>query len=75
MRAVTFDDDSLFLETPSGRKVVPCRSLKMDWPTPERVTINGVPYVRISFSAITDEQRGRMTHVMRGALYEPVLNS
>jgi hypothetical protein len=72
---MTFDDDSLFLQTPLGRRIVTCRYLGMDWPPPERVVIGEVCYLRESFSAITDEQRENMTHVMRGALYNPELNS
>lgn len=71
---MTFDDDSLFLETPSGRKVIRCKSLGLDWPPPEQVFINDVPYLRIRLSSITDEQRADMTHVLRGALYEPKFN-
>jgi hypothetical protein len=29
-----------------------------------------VPYLRVSLSTITDEQRDALTHVFRGALYK-----
>jgi len=72
---MTFDDDSLFLETRAGRIVVPCAKLGLSWPPPEQVVVNEVPYRRVSLSAITDEQREGMTNVFRGALYEPALNA
>lgn len=72
---MTFADDFLQLETPSGVRRVPLSQLGMDWPPPELVIINEVRYERDSFSSITDEQREQMTHVCRGARYVPVLNS
>jgi hypothetical protein len=71
--AMTFDDDSLFLETPAGRRIIRCKSIGLDWPPPERIHINEVAYDMVSLSSITDEQRESMTHVLRGALYEPNL--
>lgn len=41
------------------------------WPPPERVEWADVPFVRTSYSQITDEEIAKMTHVARGAVYEP----
>ncbi len=71
---MTFDDDYLCIETPVRRVNVSCQSLGIEWPPPERIEFNDAPYTRVSYSAITDEQRQGMTHVCRGALYQPVLH-
>lgn len=72
---MTFADDHLHLDTPSGVHLVPCQSLGLEWPPPERVNINGVTYERQTLSSITDEQREGMTNVCRGALYTPRLDA
>ena len=68
---MTFDDDSLSLMLEGGRKIVPLKQLGLDWPPPERINVLGFDFVRSRLSAITDEQRQGMTHVLRGAEYYP----
>jgi len=69
----TFADDFVKLNFVSGARTIPCSALGLEWPPPERIsTLNGVeidPMVRTTMSAITDEQRERMTNVARGANY------
>lgn len=68
---MTFDDDFLQLEFDGGTKRVSCRSLGIDWPPPERINVMGFEMVRESFSQITDEQREKMTMIIRGTRYVP----
>lgn len=70
--AVTFDDDFLRI----GMVTATLKSLGITWPPPLFIEINNhgeLPNLlvkRMSMSEITDEQRSRMTHVARGAMYE-----
>ena len=79
----TFNDDYIQLELPDGRRRLFCSHVGLTWPPPEKLWVDdfGVRIAnddddpagvleRKSFSMITDEQRSRMTHVARGALYE-----
>jgi hypothetical protein len=68
---MTYDDDFLQLEFAGGTRRVACRTLGVDWPPPERITVMGFEMVRDSFSQITDEQRAGLTMLMRGARYIP----
>lgn len=72
---MTYDDDHLHLVTPDGVRRFPCKANGIDWPPPEEFRFGSVLYARKSYSSITDEQRADMTHVCRGALYEPRLDS
>lgn len=71
--AVTFDDDFLRI----GMVTATLKSLGITWPPPPFIEINNngeLPNLllkRVSCSEITDEQRAKMKHVARGALYEP----
>jgi hypothetical protein len=73
---VTFDDDyiQLNLGPIKGPMRVPLKQLGLSWPPPEFIAITGGPFStptfkRLRYSAITDQQRQRMTHVCRGAEY------
>jgi hypothetical protein len=68
---MTFDDDTIFIQFPGGqRREAKCLRNGIDWPPPEHFVFNGFLLKRISMSALTDEDRAGMTHVLRGALYE-----
>lgn len=70
---MTFDDD--FMRC--GLMDAPLKQLGLEWPPPAFLHIRNhgeLPDLylrRVSYSEITDEQRARMTHVCRGAQYEP----
>ncbi len=68
---MTYPDDYCCIETDKGRANVTCENLGIPWPPPEQLNINSTIYQRVSLSSITDEQRGKMSHVCRGALYQP----
>lgn len=79
----TFDDDSMRLHMGISSPLVPIKKFGFEWPPPERIYMaeHGVlrealpededsyVMVRVRYSAITDEQRAKMTHVFRGAEY------
>lgn len=69
---MTFDDDFIRLVCPDGTLNVLCKAFQLDWPPPELVSYDGVIYERQRMSALTDEQRESLTHVIRGAEYLPV---
>ena len=69
---MTFDDDMLRLNFDGGSKMISLAKLGLEWPPPETIDVLGFTMHRISYSAITDEQREGMTHVFRGAEYEPL---
>lgn len=69
-----FDDDFIkFEEGPlHGRMMILSKQSRANqaWPPPAIIVHQGeFTYERVSMSEITDEQRERMTHVARGALY------
>lgn len=67
---MTFDDDFVRLNFSGGRHMnVLLKKLDLEWPPPERLHLNAIEFKRIGLSSITDEQRGEMTHVCRGAEY------
>lgn len=73
---MTFDDDLLILQMPSGPHRVRCTQLGIQWPPPTTLRLRGfeAPFSDIDFrllrmSAITDDQRASMTHVCRAAEY------
>lgn len=74
---MTYDDDHLVIDDGAGTILrATCKELGLEWPPPQFVGFNdpdtGAPLLllrRVSFSLLTDEQRGGMTHVMRGAAY------
>lgn len=71
---MTFDDDCIRLYLTVATPVIPLKHLGLEWPPPERITELGGkpldPMIRTSMSAITDEQRARMSGVIvRGAEY------
>lgn len=68
---MTFDDDMAWLMFDGGKKIVPLKSLGLDWPPPEVIEVAGFKMKRARLSTITDEQRQAMTHVCRGAEYFP----
>lgn len=67
---MNFDDDFVRLHTAVGTKNILLSSLGLDWPPPERISVNGTPFERIRMSDITDKQRADLTHVCRGAEYK-----
>ena len=77
---MTYEDDMIRVRLRDGRRVdFMCKPNGIEWPPPEhlylRIPIIGggedrAHAVRLSYSAITDEQRSGMTHVFRGAEYE-----
>ena len=68
---MTFDDDFCKMELENGQRMFTCKQLGYTWPPPADIVWGGFHFVRVSYSQITDEQRGEMTHVCRGALYRP----
>lgn len=73
---MTFDDDFLLFQTPTGPQKLRCTQLGIQWPPPATLRLRGFepPFSDIDFrllrmSAITDQQRAGMTHVCRGAEY------
>ena len=68
---MTFDDDFVRLHFDGGTKNIPCKSINMHWPPPEKINVMGFVMVRSHYSEITDEERETMTHVCRGAEYYP----
>lgn len=74
---MTFDDDFVRIPLPAGNANIRCKTIGVEWPPPERLLIampegSVLTFVRESFSVITDEQRSDMTHVCRGAQYQPI---
>lgn len=67
---MTFEDDFIKLDTFGGPKLLRCLPNNIAWPPPEKLELLGFKWKRVSMSAITDAQREKMTHVMRGALYQ-----
>lgn len=54
-----------------------CKDLGISWPPPDILTLEdgtGRQWTRIQMSSITDEQRQKMTHVARGAVYKRVVS-
>lgn len=68
---MTFDDDFCQLELQGGTRRFKCKALGVAWPPPMLLEWGGFTFDQISCSEITDEQREKMTHVCRGALYKP----
>lgn len=68
---MTFNDDMVQLEFDGGTRRVTCKALGLDWPPPEFINVSGFEMMRTGMSCITDEERATMTHVIRGAVYEP----
>lgn len=66
---MTFDDDMIQIEFQGGTKRALMKANGIEWPGPEKLDFMGFTLVKVSHSQITDEQRAKMTHVMRGALY------
>jgi hypothetical protein len=70
---LTFDDDFVRI----GMVTATLKSLGLTWPPPLFIEINNhgeLPNLlvkRVRCSEITDEQRSQMSHVARGAMYEP----
>jgi hypothetical protein len=73
---MTFDDDFIRIEGSNFYAV----DLGLQWPPPERLTFrdggfreatdsDSPVWIRHRMSAITDEERSKMTHVCRGAEY------
>ncbi len=69
---MTFKDDFCRIHFSSGHKNITCDSLKIGWPPPKIIDFGGFNFKRIRYSQITDKQRNGMTHVIRGAEYQPV---
>jgi hypothetical protein len=67
----TLDDDFVRIEMQGGTKNILCKSLGIDWPPPEEIDFCGFTFVKIRQSQFTDEQMETLTHVCRGALYQP----
>lgn len=73
---MTFEDDFLLFQTPSGPRRIRCQHLNIQWPPPETIRLRGFepPYTDIDFkllrrSEISDADRSELTHVCRGAEY------
>lgn len=73
---MTFDDDFLIFQLPSGAKRMLVKELGLQWPPPMTLRLKGFepPFADIDFrllrrSTITDAERANMTHVCRGAEY------
>lgn len=70
---MTFEDDFMFFNMLNGTvKRLTLKSQNLEWPPPEHVQLYGFPFKRIRMSEIPDEERAQMTHVFRGAEYEPL---
>lgn len=67
---MTFDDDFCRIWFLTGAKNIPCKNLNINWPPPDKISIEGFEFSRTRFSNITDEQRETMDHVCRGAEYK-----
>lgn len=70
---MTFDDDFVRLNFPQTNmeRNVTCKSLNLEWPPPEEITVSGFVFRLIRRSKLTDKQRMACPAVMRGAEYEP----
>ena len=68
---MTFDDDIVSLNWSQGlvEKKFRCIDLGLEWPPPENIRFGVSTFTRKRYSLITDEQRAKMTHVVRGAEY------
>jgi hypothetical protein len=70
---MTFDDDIVVLNHPCRTLRIPCVKLGLEWPPPEILGVGEYgTFSRVNYSKITDEERARMTHVVRGAEYNLV---
>ncbi len=68
---MTYDDDFCRIQFISGTRDIPCKSLNLDWPPPEKIDIYGFRFVREQLSRMSDEDRASCPLVVRGALYVP----
>lgn len=66
---MTFDDDFMRIHFESTYKDLPCKANGFEWPPPETIEFCGFSYRLTNYSSITDMQRSKMTHVMRGSEY------
>lgn len=69
---MTFDDDVAYLMFDGGRRIYTLKSLGLDWPPPELISVQGFDMKLARRSQIPDELRAKMTHVCRAAEYFPV---
>lgn len=68
----TFDDDFVRIHCLCGKDHdFKLMDMGFEWPPPQEIYL-GAKYRQIGRSQITDEERNGMTHVCRGAEYEPV---
>lgn len=67
---MTYDDDMLELNFPNGPLRLTCAGAGVSWPPPDEFEFVGTTFKRVSMSEITDEQRGEMDFLIRGARYE-----
>ena len=67
----TLDDDFIRIEMQGGTKNLRCKALGIDWPPPEEINVCGFIFVKVGQSKLTDKMMETMTHVCRGALYQP----
>ena len=49
-----------------------CKDVGVEWPPPEDFSAGPFKFKLENFSQITDEDRSKMTHVVRGAEYKLV---
>ena len=70
---MTFDDDMIQLEFRGHVRRFFCKRVGLSWPPPEILNVNTFLFRRKSFSQISDEDRQKTTHLIRGARYEPIM--
>ena len=69
---MTFDDDFIRLKLDNGHKDILCKLNGYEFPPPEEITLMGFTFKRIRYSQVDDDDRKKMTRVVRGAEYEVV---
>lgn len=72
---MTFDDDMLIFQLPSGPHRVTCREAGIAWPPPGKIRITGaapipdVEFTLLQRSKLSDAERAKVTRVCRCAVY------
>jgi hypothetical protein len=51
---------------------IQCRDIDFAWPPPDKFSLEGRLFERVTMSAISDDERAKMTHVCRGAEYRDI---
>lgn len=66
---MTFHDDCIALFLAGQKRWIKCHHLEIAWPPPERLSVMGAEYRRVSMSSLSDEERADKPQLIRVAEY------